>query len=150
MDRIVQAVLNAALSKHTMSKVGVAAVERIRTRTRLGKGVTKNSTDPSKLPKLKPQTVEVRKSLKRAGRLTGPNATPGKSALNRTGALLEDLDYVAGYGKLAIGLKSGEQRRIAAELQSSGFVFMNLSKAEIKGLSKIIREEVKKALKGKI
>lgn len=148
VDKLIRDIIKIATGKETMAKVAEEARKRIVTRTRVGKGVPENGAGPTALPALKESTVETRKALKKAGNLTGPGATPSKSALNRTGAMLNDLKAVSEDAKAMVVFGTQSEAAKADDLQSRGFVFMNLSKPEINALIKIIRDEIKAKLKG--
>lgn len=147
LDKLIDRIIEIAVGKDTMQKVATEARERIVRRTRTGKGVTQTGAQPSPLRDLTPATVNIRKNLREQGKLTGPGARPSKSAVNRTGAMLDSLKPEAERGQARVVFGSGEQERKADELQSNGFVFMNLSEPEIKGLHRVIKNEIKRRLK---
>lgn len=126
-------VTQALQSNTALNNAGKSMKRAITKRTRLGYGVSENGADRHKLPNLSPKTVENRKRLKKAGKLTGPKATPGKSGLNRTGEMLESIKYASGKGKLEIRLGDAKQEQKAQDLVdlNPNYEFMNLSKPEI-------------------
>jgi hypothetical protein len=142
VDELARIIVQAATGKETMDKVGKEAISRIQKRTRIGKTP---QGGPQKA--LKESTVERRARLSKAGGLTGPGARPKKSAVNRTGEMLNDLTYNAQDGKLEVGFATSRQGDKSDKLHGMGFSFMDLSKAEIKGLTDIISRAVRAAFK---
>lgn len=147
LDAITDRIIEAALGVDTMKKVARQAAERVRTRTRVGKGVDSHGKSATPLPKLKDTTVDRRKRDQKAGNLSGPGARPARSSLTRTGEMLEALTPKWAEGKAEVVIVGGEQNRKAREVQDLGFTFMNLSRGEIEGLAKIIQAEVRKKMK---
>lgn len=141
-------------SKTFKVRMSKSLINRIRRRTRLGKGVKEARSGFSKahdLPRLKKQTVARRKRLKRAGGLTGPGATPGKSGLNRSGKLLNNMHYKIKREYLLLSLdKRGKV--IADDLieKNPDWEFFNLSQAEFNFLRSEIQREVNKLLKRRL
>lgn len=135
-------------SKRILDAAGASMTESIVKRTRLGKGVQDNKENPTKLKKLETSTVRRRKQLKKAGQLTGPNATPGKSGLNRTGEMLNDVNYKASRGKLDIFFKTEKSREKAFWVQKNNpdFKFFFVSKPEFNRALKVITKEIQEAL----
>lgn len=141
-------ITNALKSKTVLEVGGEIATESIKKRTRLGSGVKENLGPSHKLPKLKSKTVTNRKLLKEKGMLTGPNATPGKSGLNASGELLNNVEYNVGKGQLQIRLADPVQREKATNLIKidPNFVFMNLSKPEFNRMLKAMSQKISEIL----
>lgn len=148
IGKILSNAVKAVSNKRTLDKVGEDLVERIKTRTRLGKGVKKPEGVAHQLPTLQPKTKRNRKSLKRSGKLTGPGATPAKSGINRTGETLESLDHEVGNKEIKIRLNSRGER-VASELinQDRDFTFMNVSKPELNSIVETLDKEIQKKIK---
>lgn len=147
IDAITDRILEAALGTETMKKVAQQAAERVRTRTRVGKGVDSPGKSAKPLPKLKESTVARRKRDQKTGNLTGPGARPARSSLTRTGDMLDAITPKWAEGKAEVVIEGAEENRKAREVQDLGFTFMNLSRGELDGLARIIKEEVRKKLK---
>jgi hypothetical protein len=147
---LVQSAVDEIKDKNNLKEAAENTIERIQQRTRLGKGVNKPEGSATPLKKLEPKTVEVRKSLKSAGKLTGKGASPAKSGINRTGKTLDSMHSVSKKGEVTIQLdKEGE--RVATEVQAidpQRFTFMNLSKAEVTAMVKELEEKARKAGQG--
>lgn len=144
--KLVSLAIEEVTKKENLEEAAIVAIERIKKRTRLGKGVTKPLAEATPLKKLEPSTVRVRKSLKSQGKLTGPGAKPSKSGINRTGKTLDGIFASAKTGQVEIELRP-ESQRVAEELlkiDSQRFQFMNLSKAEVKVMIEILQEKVQK------
>jgi hypothetical protein len=142
---IVQSVVDEIKKKDNLQEAGDLVVERVKTRTRLGKGVITSGGTATPLKALEPTTVEIRKSLKNQGKLTGPGATPAKSGINRTGSTLESLHAIASDSKVVIQLDvEGEKvAKRLLDLDRNGFTFMNLSKAELKAMADLLEEKAR-------
>lgn len=143
---IVETAIKEVEKKDNLKEAADVAIERMKKRTRLGKGVLKPEGQATSLKPLEPSTVNIRKTLKKAGRLTGPGATPSKSGVNRTGATLESLHSVAKDGAVAIELDA-DGTKVAEDLikiDKQRFTFMNLSKAEVKAMTDVLEEKVQK------
>ena len=145
INKIVAAVLATIEDPKNLKEAADVAIDLAQTRTRLGKGVLKAEAKPTPLKKLTPRTVEIRKGLKKEGKLTGKGATPKRSGINRTGETLESMYAKSKRGEVEIQLdKRGT--KVAAELEkiSTNFIFMNLSKSEAKAMVAVLNEKVRK------
>lgn len=128
-------------SKEILETIGEIAVESIKKRTRLGRGVKENGGASHKLPILKEKTVTNRKALKRSGQLTGKGATPRKSGLNQTGELLDSIDYKVKSKSVEISVGNDQERKAENVLSiSPNFSFMKLSKAELNRVFKEVSQ----------
>lgn len=146
IGRIIEQALK---SKTVLEAGGKSATRAIKKRTRLGKGVKENLGPSHKLPQLKTKTVTNRKLLKKKGELTGVGATPAKSAVNRSGEMIDSVNFGVGRGKLEIKLKGSKQEMKAQNLLkiSSDYAFMNLSKAEFNRMIKSMSGAITQILK---
>lgn len=149
LSKITQIIKTAITKKSVLDAAGKSAVESIVKRTRLGRGVGKNLGSSSPLPRLKESTVKTRKYLKQKGQLTGPNATPAKSGLNRTGELLNSVEYKISSGSVNIELADKANKDKATDLIKidKDYTFMNLSKPEFARMIKAMSDQVAKILK---
>lgn len=90
LEKLINDALKGATRKKTLDEVGKLMADRIRLRTRLGKGVSQpTGGSPKPLAKLAPSTVRGRASFKG---LSG-DTTPSKSNLTRTGELLDSITH---------------------------------------------------------
>ena len=130
-------------SQKTMQDVADQMSETVKTRTKSGKGVSKNGGNTDKLKPLKASTKARRRRLRASGDLSG-ETTPDKSNLTQRG---EMINSVKGKGSKNLAEISviGEKNKNKAENQANnGRTFMNLSKSEIKKAVNIIEEDIKK------
>ena len=125
------------------AKIGQYAVDRIKTRTRLGKGVKEFNT-PSE--KLKPLSRAYIKQRVKDSKLSS-QTTPSKSNLTRSGGMLDSLTYKVSGDKVIIGFDKSSAERKAGYV-SDERPFLTLSTAEYNGLIRLIRKEVLKKLQG--
>ena len=147
-------VLDDVASPASMREIGTDAAERIRKRTRLGKGVEVDGGDASPLKALSDQYKKSRKNSrgsKGLGKLS-QFTTPGKSNLTFTGQLLDSIRVISqGAASVVIGLYGG-RRGGGTNKEIGGYVsedrpFLHLSKAELEGMKRTIRQRIDAALK---
>lgn len=138
-------VLNALKSKRVLEEAGKVAVESIKKRTRLGKAVIEDEGAAVSLPKLKNKTKKNRKAIKKdPTKVLDEAFTPSKSNFTLTGHTVDSIRYGVGQGKILIDLDN-EYARIKAENAlkiDSGYQFMNLSRAEVNRMIKVMSEEI--------
>lgn len=147
--QVAQAVRKVKSDQALKKKLAEEALESVQRRTKLGRGVNKPEGPSNKLPTLKTKTVSTRKSLKRSGKLSS-SATPTKSNITRSGKTLGSMKSKIKSDGFDINLdKRGE--RVAKDLIAidKDYTFMNLSKAEVKRLVKIIEQQIQQFV-GKI
>lgn len=147
--KVAEAVRNVKNDGKLKKELAEEALESVKRRTKLGRGVGKPEGPSNKLPSLKTKTVSTRKSLKRTGGLSS-TATPAKSNVTRSGKTLDSLKVEIKSDGFNIELdKRGE--RVAKELIAidKDYTFMNLSKAEVNRLVKIIEQQIQRFV-GKI
>lgn len=141
-------ILDALNSKEVLQAGADVALEAIPKRTRLGKGVVEAEGAATNLPQLKDKTKYNRGQLKKTGKLTGPGATPAKSGLNATGAMLSGMTAKIAGDNFTINLADDQQEKKAEYLiqQNRGFTFMNISNAELNRVVKAMSDAVAKIL----
>lgn len=136
-------------NKAFLRKVGRLLTNRIRLRTKLGRGAKAPTGDtfrPShKLPALKQSTKQRRRRLNREGKLTGRGATPARSGVNRSGKTLGFMHFRVKGRELNIKL---DPRGIKVQDHlveiNPDYEFFNLSRAEFKFLVSLIGKELEK------
>lgn len=167
-ERAMEKAIKEVESPATMRKIGEEIGERIVKRTRLGKGVTDTGAEASNLKPLAQSTKDQRRgkigfftkngrtipytpeSPPRLSSLT----TPGRSNLTRTGQMLDALKVVAvRVGVVVLGFRGSRTDRPGlTNADVAGYVskdrpFFKLSRAEMNGLSTLIRERIQEALR---
>lgn len=145
----------AGTNKRLLRNIAKTLVKRIRTRTRLGKGVKPAIGDDfqktHRLSRLKESTIQRRRRLKRAGGLTGPQAQPARSGINRTGRTLNRLHFSIFGNKLEIKLDQMGEKIVEHLLDiDPEFDFMNLSAAEFRFIIDEIEKEINKIIKRRL
>lgn len=142
LETLVDDVINQELT----DKVGRKVVNTVKARTRDGYGVKSNGARKQKLKKLREPTKRIRKDLKKKGRLSG-KTTPETSNLTRSGRMLDNIGYSASSREVNVAPKGKEQQK--ARDVSKDRPFMNLSKKEIKEVTKLVADEIIKGIKKK-
>ena len=142
LDGLVDDVVNKELT----DKVGRKVVKTVKARTRDGLGVKNNGGKESKLKPIKKATKNIRKDLKKKGRLSG-KTTPETSNLTRSGRMLDNIGYKASKNEVVVAPKGKEQ--LKARKVSKDRPFMNLSKKEIKEVTKLVADEIIDGIKKK-
>lgn len=134
--------LRQSFSPREMQKVGNFVVEEIKSRSRDGKGVSRDGGSEKRFPALSPEYIKQRKRMK-LSRFT----TSTTSNITRTGRLLGGLRYKASQGSVTIE-PTGNSREgtpnidIAGYLADQGRPFMALSKLQMNRLVKYIEKEI--------
>lgn len=132
-------------SPESMAAIGKEVADRIRKRTRLGRGVAETNGEATPLKPLSTKYKELRKEVELSSQ-----TSPGKSNLTRTGQLLDGLKVIsAKIGIAIIGWSSQRNRDVAANVSATR-PFLNLSKPEMNAVAKIFRERIKNALRKKV
>lgn len=151
-SRAMAKVLEDVSSPASMREIGDEAADRIRTRTRLGKGVDERGGDPFPLKALSPGYKEFRKKKKAGPGKLSQFTSPGKSNLTFTGQLLDSIRVISqGAASVVIALyggrKGGGTNKEVGGYVSEARPFLNLSKAELNGLARTIRQRIDASLK---
>ncbi len=146
--RLLRTVKRAVTDRKIYKRIGKMAKEIVTERTRRGFGVTEALGKKKRLPKLRPSTKSIRRSLKSTGGLTGPGATPNKSAFNRTGKTLDEIKVVPKADGVELKLsKHGINAVRDTEKINKDYNFMNLSRSEAKEIKKSLEKELRAKLK---
>ena len=136
------------VSPTAMKKIGNEAVMMVRTRTRVGFGVS--GSRKQKLKKLSASYVKTRKKLKKAGQL---DSTTGvrKSNLTNTGQMLRSLKIKKANSKsVKIGASGRRQGSRLGNEKLSRFVtiqgrpFLDLTESEEKKLARFYQNKILK------
>lgn len=152
----------------SMKELGEVAVDRIVTRTRLGKGVETAGGAPTSLKALAQSTKDSRKG-KVAFATTKDGVvfpytpkekpelskftTPGKSNLTRTGQMLDAMRVISvKTGSVVLGFKPDRKDSDKTNAEIAGFAekdrpFFNLSGPELSGIQRFIRDRIDELLK---
>jgi len=128
------------------------AAKLVKLRTRLGYGVAQPEAERTPLKKLSPWYKKIRQRLASRGELSSQTSV-GKSNLTQTGQMLDSIKTTYSTQGLAIyrptgirkdGLKNVE---VAGSVSRNGRPFLELSKIEVKRVSVLIEEELRKLIK---
>lgn len=127
-----------------LDELGGTMVETIRTRVRLGYGISDNGQTKTKFAPLKPSTILKRERLARQGQLFN-GSTPKRSHLTMTGDMMEQLMYKKEPSQLVILFKTTFADQKAEWAQSGNRYraprpFMFLTGLEIKNATRIIQK----------
>jgi len=146
--RKAESLVKKSLNRSNIPKqVGEEAREIVKERTRRGFGVTKNEGKKQRLKKLEPSTRNIRKSVKKLGKLSSETSV-NKSNFTRTGQTLDNMKVMPSKSKVRVEVDShGKQAIKTTEKISTKFNFVALSKSEVKVIKKSIEAELQKALK---
>ena len=142
----------ALKSEKALNAIGKSAVRSIKRRVRSGRTVLENGDKSFTFPVLQESTKKVRKSLKKRGLLTGKGATPGKSAVNRTGELIDSVEYKvyknANISFVNIQIKNFKNQKKLNELIkiNKSYNFMHLSKTELRRIRRALEGVVEEIL----
>jgi hypothetical protein len=126
------------------------AVEMVRTRTRLGYGVSGETFGGAqqKLEKLAKSTVDKRRRLSKQGRLSG-QTTPARSNLTETGELLDSIQFRIRGPRVEVFIGGGRNQQVASYV-SDARPFFTLSQSEVSRLADLIEQAISNYLqKGK-
>lgn len=148
LDRSVEESINKA----SMQDIGDALAEIVRTRTRLGYGVSKTGGSRQRLKSLSALYVEFRKESRASlSRFT----RPGRSNLTYTGQMLDSLEAEARDGNVEIkatgtrpeGLKNID---LSEYVSQQGRPFLDVSNNELKQLTRILDEGLNQSLRRRL
>lgn len=137
-DLNLEHLIRDTITPQLLGRLADKAVEMMKTRARLGMGVSDYSAPQQKFEKLTPGTIDNRRRMKKQGTLAG-QTTPAKSNLTATGELLDSIKYVAS-GKTIEFYLAGPRNQKVATLVSVSRPFFNLSKAEVNRLAQEIEQ----------
>ena len=134
----IQTVLRKVNDRKILQEVGRIIVERIRERTRGGRGAKKFGGNASKLKPLSDKYIQQRS---RDPRLSS-ETTPSTSNLTQYGSMLDSLIFTVQNGVLNVSIKGAENIRKAI-FTSKDRPWVNLTRADIT----IIRKTIEKLLR---
>lgn len=137
-----------AKTRDVLEDVGEQAATDIKTHTRLGFKVDENEQPFRPLPGLKPVTVERRRNLRKAGKLSS-KTQPGKANNIKTGELVDSIKHRenVGLAKTTVGPLNPKGNKKVRELNKMNRGAIALSRVEIGRVTKVIEEAFNKALK---
>lgn len=141
-------IIDEVQTKEFYEELGSTAVERIKTRTRLGKGVSKRGGQAETLKPLAPTYIEDRQYLKQKGKLSS-KTTPSRSNLTKTGAMLDATTHKATNKEAVVTVVGEEEKRKVKENADLGRIYLNLSDLDIQALTKITERRVTEVIKRK-
>jgi hypothetical protein len=132
--------LDAIINRRLQEEIGRIVSERVKTRTRLGKGVNEDGAAPVKLKVLSDAYKRRRKAEKNQ---LHAETTPSKSNLTFTGDMLDNIKYRIEGDKIIIYIEGDLNNKKAQWVTEGGRAFMNLSKPEQVEIIRLIRERIK-------
>lgn len=124
-----------------MKRIADSTKKKVRNRTIAGYGVKDTGDSRAKLPKLQEATKEIRKELKKRGKLA-PGAQPSKSQVYRSGKLLDNTKTKVLKKGFKLEPGNNKQKKYAADLETRGFTWLNLSDTELKSLLEQLDTEI--------
>lgn len=144
LQKIVLQAVKEVRKKENLQEAGELAIKAMKIRTRTGRGVNEPEGKTVALKKLEPTTKKVRRHLKKKGKLTGENAQPAKSGVNRSGKTLDSLHAEAKEGFLQIKLDAAGElvQKFLQQIDKARFTFMNLSKGEARIITEYLENKV--------
>jgi hypothetical protein len=113
-------------------------------RTKLGYGVSKSGAPQVKLKTLSEKYKKTRKKNK--GKLDS-STKPSKSNLTFTGDMLKSIIYKISRGKIIFKAKNGINANKIKWNEDKGRRFLDLSKAELNSLRRLLKEKFRQILK---
>jgi hypothetical protein len=133
--------IQAIMSNEVASEVGKELVDRIRTRVRLGYGVSRDDAPKEKFLKLRPSTIATRLAYKKEG-LLSTLTTPAKANMTRFGTMMDSLTYETKPGNVTVLFGSPEEALKAYYNTNLGRPFFYLTDKEVKATTAIIKKAV--------
>lgn len=144
-------VVEAIAEGQALRPLGEKIKDRIRIRTRLGKGVESTGAQQKPLKKLSPNYVTERKRLAAAGDLSD-KTSPKTSNLTRTGQMLDELKSTTTDRQIVIDFQT-ERSKIIAGFHTTGGPnlpkrrFLDLGAEDLKFLKAYMRDVTVKVLR---
>lgn len=139
-------------SPQNMTRYGNMAVDMIKTRTRLGSGVSSDGQNKQKLKPLADSTKRSRESKKRAGKLS-ELTTPGRSNLTDSGQMLDSMTVTkVAQGTVTVAPRGarregGTNEKVAAHVSEKGRAFNALSRVEFKRINDQVKKDIRAFIK---
>jgi len=120
-------------------ELGAEITVMLRTRVRMGYGVSFDGAPKAKFHRLKTSTIAYREGLAKAGSLS--NLTKPKMAnMTRFGTMMDDLTYRVAPSKVTILFSDDEETKKAFYNEQLGRPFMFLSPQEIRAAKQVIQK----------
>lgn len=142
MHAAITRAVNETLNKDLMQSIGDDFAEQIKTRTRLGNGLSENGGEPTKLRPLSSGYVQQRKSMKLSGM-----TKPSKSNLTQTGEMLDDIKATVNNDKITLTFGSQFSKDKARWNEESGRSFLAISRVQIERLKNSLEKKITELLK---
>ena len=155
--------LKKAQAPKEMKENAEFAIETIKTRTRLGKGVSRDGGAEGKFAplatstKIQRATAKKRRTPKRKQPTSlpelSPLTSPGKSNLTWTGEMLDNIGIIAvRFGEVVIGFLSRDKEKIASYHESGGSnlprrPFFHLSFKDKRKINQFIQRKIRRFLR---
>jgi len=143
LDKFFKDLEDVARNDTLLREIAKYIETQIKKRTRLGKGVPSQGAAAEPLKKLSNEYKLQRRELKKQGLLSG-DTTPAKTNLTKTGSMLDNIIAEVRNSSIVVDIKGTDKFRMSnrkkAELVSKERPFMNLSKAELREVDRIIRK----------
>lgn len=137
------AIIKDSITTDLMREIVNTSAENVKTRTRRGFGVKKEGDRAEKLKGISESYKKQRRRLKKQGKLSS-DTSPAKSNLTRSGEMVNNVKGKVESSTKGTILIDGDKNRNKAKYQAEeGRTFMNLSKAEIKDIEKVIEQHIK-------
>lgn len=137
---IIKSTVEKVLDDTLKDEIGKTVAERVKRRTRLGKGVDKDGAKAEKLEKLSDRYIEKRSKNKSK---LSKETRPKKSNLTFSGDMLDNIDYKVEGDTIIIFIEGKHNNDKAQWVTDGGRAFMNLSSPEQNEVIRIIRQRIK-------
>lgn len=132
-------------SRDTANFIGKTATEIVVDRTRDGKSIDRNKGKTQPMKELQPQTVDIRRNLRKNGKLS-PKTSPPKSNMTRSGSLMDNLHHTIKTDEIVIKSKRNDTRKLKDNIRL-GRKVMGLAADEINEVCDELSELIIKKIK---
>ena len=137
----IKAVIEGLIKKSTMQEIADLSKNLVVQRTGKGFGVNTPEGKKVKLKGISESYKKERKRLRKQGKLSG-DTTPQKSNLTKSKQMLDSVDAKASTAKATVFLNNPQAKNKAEYQSAQGRAFMNLSKAEVEKIKKLIEKKI--------
>jgi len=124
-----------------LEKIGKNITDRIRTRTRLGFGVSWDNKPKEKFRQLERSTVEYREQLEDDGELS-KLTKPDRANMTRFGSMMDSLTHKVNSEGVTILFAEKDETKKAYWNTELGRPFMYLTNLETKAVRKIVQKSI--------